>query len=120
MSDGVGVMRRVMIAPIRAYQHVAGGRPSPCRFDPSCSQYAIEAISVHGAFKGGWLATKRIGRCHPWGGFGWYPVPAKGRAGGSNQEQSDTTKESEIQTSTSEPALGSQKSPNQSKRERSA
>ena len=48
---------------------------SNCRFDPSCSSYAIEALQVHGILKGGWLAMKRIGRCHPWGSSGYDPVP---------------------------------------------
>ena len=46
-----------------------------CRFDPTCSSYAIEALQVHGILKGTWLAVKRIGRCHPWGGSGYDPVP---------------------------------------------
>ena len=46
-----------------------------CRFDPTCSSYAIEALEVHGILKGTWLAVKRIGRCHPWGGAGYDPVP---------------------------------------------
>jgi len=46
-----------------------------CRFDPTCSTYAIEALQVHGILKGTWLAVKRIGRCHPWGGSGYDPVP---------------------------------------------
>ena len=46
-----------------------------CRFQPTCSSYAIEALQVHGALKGSWLAAKRIGRCHPWGGSGYDPVP---------------------------------------------
>ena len=49
--------------------------PSTCRYQPSCSQYAIEALTKYGAIKGGWLATKRIMRCHPWGGHGHDPVP---------------------------------------------
>jgi hypothetical protein len=48
-----------------------GGR---CRFTPSCSQYAIDAIGKYGAFAGGWRAVKRIGRCHPWGGQGYDPA----------------------------------------------
>jgi putative membrane protein insertion efficiency factor len=66
---------RAMISGIRAYQAVARRRPSPCRYWPSCSNYAIEAIERHGARKGGWLAMVRIGRCHPWGGHGVDPVP---------------------------------------------
>jgi putative membrane protein insertion efficiency factor len=46
-----------------------------CRYEPTCSVYAEEALRKHGAFKGGWLALKRIGRCHPWGGSGYDPVP---------------------------------------------
>jgi len=46
-----------------------------CRFDPTCSTYAIEALQTHGILKGTWLAVKRIGRCHPWGGSGYDPVP---------------------------------------------
>ena len=46
-----------------------------CRFQPTCSEYAIEALQKHGVFKGSWLAAKRIGRCHPWGGSGYDPVP---------------------------------------------
>ena len=46
-----------------------------CRYTPTCSQYGVEAIKKYGAFKGGWLTLKRIGRCHPWGGHGHDPVP---------------------------------------------
>ena len=46
-----------------------------CRFQPTCSSYAEEALRRYGIFRGGWLALKRIGRCHPWGGSGYDPVP---------------------------------------------
>lgn len=49
--------------------------PRSCRFTPTCSQYAIEALRRHGPFKGLWLTVKRIVRCHPWGGSGYDPVP---------------------------------------------
>ncbi len=49
--------------------------PASCRYVPTCSAYAVEAIKKHGAKKGGWLALKRIARCHPWGGHGYDPVP---------------------------------------------
>ena len=49
-----------------------------CRYLPTCSHYGIEAIKVHGPFKGGWLTLKRILSCNPWGGSGYDPVPKKG------------------------------------------
>lgn len=51
--------------------------PSNCRYQPTCSQYMLEALRMHGLIKGLWLGTKRIGRCHPWGGEGYDPVPPK-------------------------------------------
>ena len=68
--------RSLLTAPIRAYQLAMSPLlPSSCRFTPSCSHYAIAAIERHGAIKGVWLGTKRICRCHPWGGSGYDPVP---------------------------------------------
>jgi len=66
---------RPLLALVRGYQRVRAGRPSPCRFDPSCSTYALEALQQHGAARGSWLAVRRLSRCHPWGGQGWDPVP---------------------------------------------
>jgi hypothetical protein len=68
---------RPLIATVRGYQVVRAGRPSPCRFWPSCSAYAVEALEVHGAVKGLGLATWRIARCNPFGGRGVDPVPEK-------------------------------------------
>ena len=48
-----------------------------CRYEPSCSEYTMDALRIHGAFHGSWLAAKRIGRCHPWGGSGYDPVLEK-------------------------------------------
>jgi len=70
-----GRAARSMSSLVGVYQAARRGRPSPCRFTPSCSSYAREALEVHGAARGGWLAAKRICRCHPWGGHGWDPVP---------------------------------------------
>ena len=69
-------MKRMMLAAIRFYQkRISPSRPPCCRFIPTCSQYAVEAIKKHGPFKGGWLAFRRILRCNPFGGSGYDPVP---------------------------------------------
>ena len=67
---------RLLALPVRGYRLVF----SPwvghnCRFQPTCSAYALEALETHGAVGGGWLALRRILRCHPWGGQGFDPVP---------------------------------------------
>lgn len=59
---------------------------SVCRYTPSCSEYALVALETHGAFRGTWLALRRISRCHPWGGAGHDPVPA---AGGGRSPRED-------------------------------
>ncbi|HEU4609964.1 MAG TPA: membrane protein insertion efficiency factor YidD [Chitinophagaceae bacterium] len=65
-----------LILLIKIYQWVISPILGPkCRFTPSCSAYGLEAIRKYGPFKGGWLALKRISRCHPWGGHGYDPVP---------------------------------------------
>ena len=63
---------RWVISPVKMFLFGPLGR---CRFTPSCSEYALEALRGHGALAGSWLALKRIGRCHPWGGCGDDPVP---------------------------------------------
>jgi hypothetical protein len=72
----VNIASRLLIGPIRLYQLTLSRiLPPSCRFSPSCSHYAIEALARHGPLKGGWLAVRRIGRCHPWGSSGYDPVP---------------------------------------------
>ena len=67
-----------MIALIKFYQKcISPLMPNVCRYTPSCSQYFIEAIQVHGVVKGSLLGIRRILRCHPWGGSGYDPVPLK-------------------------------------------
>jgi uncharacterized protein len=69
-------MRWLLTGPIRAYQMSLSPLLGPrCRFHPSCSHYALEAIERHGAARGGWLAAKRIARCHPLNPGGYDPVP---------------------------------------------
>jgi len=63
---------------ILRYQRAFEGRPSPCRFTPSCSEYALDAVRLHGAGRGSWLATRRLLRCRPFGPSGWDPVPEPG------------------------------------------
>ena len=71
-----GLLGKLLILPVRFYQTaISPYTPACCRFTPTRSQYAIEAIKKYGPFKGGWLALKRILRCHPWGGSGYDPVP---------------------------------------------
>ena len=88
MSDGRGTLSRrvlrlvvripayALIVLIRAYQVLISPLlPSSCRYVPSCSAYAVEAVERHGALRGGWLAARRIARCHPFRPGGYDPVP---------------------------------------------
>lgn len=74
-----GFATRLACSGIRAYQVARAGRPPVCRYVPSCSTYALEALQVHGALRGAWLAARRLARCHPWSSMGWDPVPAERR-----------------------------------------
>lgn len=72
-----GLARRIVVAPIRFYRRVISPlKPAPsCRFHPSCSAYAQEAILNHGVLRGGWLSVRRVAKCHPWHPGGLDPVP---------------------------------------------
>jgi putative membrane protein insertion efficiency factor len=77
----MNLLQQSLIVPLRIYRwigsplkHACMGGPC-CRFTPSCSAYAIEAVERHGAIRGGFLMLKRVARCHPWGGAGYDPVP---------------------------------------------
>jgi len=66
----------LLIGLVKFYQYsISPLTPASCRYTPTCSQYALEALQKYGVLKGGWLAIKRILRCHPWGGHGYDPVP---------------------------------------------
>ncbi len=70
------ILGYIFILPIWIYQKLISPLfPSSCRFDPTCSVYAIEAIKIRGPFIGLWLSIKRISKCHPWGRSGYDPVP---------------------------------------------
>lgn len=76
MINAKSLIRRAICLPIYFYKGcVSPMLPPSCRYTPTCSQYAIEAIMKHGPVRGSWLAAKRILRCHPWGGSGYDPVP---------------------------------------------
>jgi len=81
----MNLFQLILIGAVRAYQRLLspilttlfGPLGMGCRFHPTCSHYALDAVRVHGAGKGTWLAIKRLGRCHPWGDHGEDPVPPK-------------------------------------------
>ena len=71
------VPTRVLLRTVNLYQRLSAYRPSPCRYIPACSEYAREALETHGAARGSWLSARRLSRCHPFGGFGFDPVPPR-------------------------------------------
>jgi uncharacterized protein len=84
------MLRSFLLGLIRFYQRGISPFTLPsCRYVPTCSQYAVEAIERHGALRGGWLAARRIGRCHPFGGKGHDPVPAVRGAATPDDPQHD-------------------------------
>lgn len=72
-----GLTARGILRALRAYRWVSAAGTPRCRYLPTCSAYAAEAVEVHGAARGGWLAVRRVARCHPWGGSGADPVPPR-------------------------------------------
>jgi uncharacterized protein len=73
-------LKKILIYPfvllIKGYQSFLSPLlPPSCRYEPTCSQYTLEALKKFGLFKGGWLGIKRIAKCHPWGGSGFDPIP---------------------------------------------
>jgi putative membrane protein insertion efficiency factor len=70
------ILISILVFFVRIYQRMISPMiPPSCRYTPTCSQYAVEALQKHGPWKGLKLAIRRIGRCHPWGGSGYDPVP---------------------------------------------
>lgn len=74
MQQGLGA--RALISLIKFYQvAISPLKPASCRFYPTCSEYAVQAVAKYGALKGAWLALRRVGRCHPFNPGGYDPVP---------------------------------------------
>lgn len=84
-------MNRLLVWLLRAYQLLVSPMLGQnCRFYPSCSHYAVEALQVHGTLRGSWLTLRRLGRCHPWHAGGVDPVPPAGTASGKSAHSSPT------------------------------
>lgn len=95
-------MRKLLLLLIQAYRYLISPLiPSRCRYLPTCSEYAWQAISRHGTWKGGALALRRLGRCHPWGQSGYDPVPEScctaGRATRAPDADSDSSSRQTVQ-----------------------
>ena len=72
------VLAWILLVPVYFYKYaISPLTPASCRHYPTCSEYAVKAIKIHGPLRGFWLGTKRILRCHPWGTQGYDPVPSK-------------------------------------------
>jgi putative membrane protein insertion efficiency factor len=69
--------RWALLAPVYLYKALSAMTPGACRFQPTCSDYALTAIRTHGALRGGWLTVRRLSRCHPLGSWGYDPVPER-------------------------------------------
>ena len=78
MDKKISPAQKIFIFPVKIYKKcISPLLPNVCRYKPTCSEYMIEAIEIHGVIKGIYLGSKRILRCHPWGGSGYDPVPPK-------------------------------------------
>lgn len=80
-------IKYALIALLKVYRAVISPLYGQvCRYHPSCSAYALEAVTEHGSIKGSWLAVRRLGRCHPWAAGGYDPVPSKRAKPGASSE----------------------------------
>jgi uncharacterized protein len=82
------IAEKILIGIVRFYQYgISPYFPDSCRYDPTCSQYMVEAIKEWGVFKGTWLGLKRLSTCHPWGKLGYDPVPKKSSSNTNSTSQ---------------------------------
>ena len=82
-----GVLARAVIAAVQWYRHMVSPLRLPsCRFMPTCSQYAVDALSEYGLLRGGWLSVRRLARCGPWHRGGWDPIPERWSAAGDGRD----------------------------------
>lgn len=88
MTTGRGAAARLVIGAVEVYRHMISPlRPASCRFMPTCSQYAVDAVTEYGVLRGGWLAVRRLFRCGPWHSGGWDPIPERADAGDGSRQQ---------------------------------
>ena len=88
MTTGRGAAARLVIGAVEIYRHMISPlRPASCRFMPTCSQYAVDAVTEYGVLRGGWLAVRRLFRCGPWHSGGWDPIPERADAGDGSRQQ---------------------------------
>lgn len=87
----------LLVSLVQVYRYgISPLLPKNCRYEPSCSSYALTALRLHGPLKGGWLAFSRICRCHPWGGWGYDPVPEPtARSGEADKNSFSATRSSD-------------------------
>jgi putative membrane protein insertion efficiency factor len=87
-----GPIARVLLVPVNFYRRwISPALPPSCRFEPSCSAYAVEALTVHGALRGSWLTLRRLLRCGPWHRAGYDPVPPRRADSAVDTAESDPT-----------------------------
>jgi len=113
-------MRRILVVLIKGYQLlISPVLPPSCRFEPTCSNYAIEAVQRHGIIKGSWLALRRLGRCHPFSAGGYDPVPGHCCHDTTNADARSHCHEHSLSSPVEDDRAGSDKEPSKPSEHRS-